>query len=268
MHNSKLEISVFLAFFLSFMIGGCREENEELERGIDTAASATGKTGGGIKNRSRKRGKNRNRKKKRRTRRGRPPQALVLPDSWGTVVHVVDGDTVYLKMEDEKKTFVKARLVGIDAPECHKKRTRIAGGRRSAHCVSDDDFFGLESYRLMKKFVMGKRVRVRCETEDTGFCKCGFYGRPLLAIELDGKDVGEILLERGGGWAYTKYTAPNMAGYCMAEDRGRKMKRGMWKYGTREQVMAKMCDETRRWYKRRDKTCRRLIRKLKESRKK
>jgi endonuclease YncB( thermonuclease family) len=273
-------IGFFSLLFMGFVgVVGCQEWLDELgvgdkdDKETDSEKKAVagkrkGNSGGAKKRRKKKRRSGSRRKgrrsKNRKSRWKKSPQALVKPNSWGKVVHVVDADTVYLEMEDKDKTFVKARMVGIDAPECKKSQTKIAGGRRSAECSSDDDFFGLESYRLMKKFVMNKRVQVRCEKGDNGFCKCGTYGRPLLSIELDGKDIGEVLLERGGGWAFTKYNAPNMARYCRAEDRGRETKRGMWKHGSREDVLSKMSKKTRRWYKNRDKKCRRAMQQAKK----
>ena len=266
---AKLRVALALGFcvVMGVVFGGCPEEREGSGEGEDqksTEGKRERKRREGSRRKVKERRRRRRRGGRRRRRRGRrrwkkPPQALVKPGSWGKVVHVVDADTIYLRMEDGKKTFVKARLAGINAPECHKKRVRLPSGKFSAQCNKDDEFFGLRSFHIMKKIVGGKRLRVKCDEGKDGFCKCGSYGRPLLSFQREGKDVGELLLERGGGWAYTKYNHPELARYCRAEDKGRKAKKGMWKRGSRKKVMAKMSKKTRRWYKHRDKVCRKAL---------
>jgi endonuclease YncB( thermonuclease family) len=154
---------------------------------------------------------------------------------------------------------IKARLAGINAPECKKKHIRLPSGRHTARCEKDDEFFGQKSYEIIKKLVMGKTVRIKCHSGHDGFCRCGYYGRPLLSFTLDGEDIATLLLAQGGGWAYTKYPQPDTARYCRAELGARKAGKGMWAHGSVKKVMARMSRKTRRWYRHHDAKCRKLM---------
>jgi endonuclease YncB( thermonuclease family) len=169
------------------------------------------------------------------------------------VTHVVDGDTFYLKLE---AGVVKARLAGVNAPECRKERTRLKDGRRSSVCSADREFFGLHAYQVLRDLVYGKRVAVRCEVGAEGLCGRGNYGRYLLDLTVDDLDVATELVGRGAAFAFTKYFHQNLAGLCKAEDRARQKRTGMWNKGTRGEVLSRMSRKTRSWYLQRDDRCR------------
>ncbi len=200
--------------------------------------------------------------------RRRPrPRVEVRPGDRARVPFVIDGDTVYLSLVGRSIPPFKARLAGVNAPECHKRRARLPTGRWAGRCVADDEYFGLAAYVLLKNKVEGKEVRIDCPTDRTGRCRHGSYGRPLVFLELreDGRflDVNKWLVERGAAWPFTKYPSPRLAAYCLAEERAWKVRAGMWRAGTRWAVMARMSKKTRRWYARRDSVCRKLVRKRK-----
>ncbi len=210
-----------------------------------------------------------------RWRRVRKAKVLVKPGSMGRMVAAVDGDTFWIKLDGPDNRLIKARLDGANAPECEKERARLPNGRATAHCVTDEEFFGLESYRMVKKLAEGHRVRISCRTGRNGFCKTGSFGRPLLSLLVMPKrglrrgrvrglqkpvDLGEWLVEKGGAWPFTKYWSPLLAKYCKAEQRAWRSKAGMWRAGSRAAVMAKMSKKTQKWYARRDEICRRAVR--------
>ena len=73
----------------------------------------------------------------------KPPR----PAIWGTVSHVSDGDTLWIKPEGEHQAPLKLRLAGIDAPErcqAHGEVARLAlkarlmGRRVSVHTRAID----------------------------------------------------------------------------------------------------------------------------------
>jgi len=181
----------------------------------------------------------------------------VRPGEIGTVIHVVDGDTVWVRLHASGQV-IKLRLAGANAPECHKMFVKLPGGRSSARCRADDEFFGYQSYVIMRDLVASKQVTLGCRAGSDGFCPTGSYGRPLLSMTVDGKDVAEELVVRGAAWPFTKYKDQHLAKYCRAEERAWKHKAGMWKAGTRWQVMARMSKKTQKWYRLRDARCRRL----------
>ena len=211
----------------------------------------------------------------RAVRRGRAVarprrRVVVRPGEWAKVVFVIDGDTVYLSLRDRKAPLFKARLAGINAPECRKRRARLPTGHWAGRCVADEEYFGLAAYELLKNKVEGKFVRIDCPTDRTGDCRHGSYGRPLVFLELpEGRgfvDVGEWLVERGAAWPFTKYSSPRLARYCLAEERAWKTRAGMWRAGDRWSVLARMSKKTQRWYARRDAVCRKLVRKVRHAR--
>lgn len=186
-----------------------------------------------------------------------PPAVKVRPGDRGVVTHVVDGDTFYLKLErGGPGDVVKARLAGVNAPECRKDRVRLKDGRPSSVCTRDREFFGLHAYQVLRELVLGKRVGVRCEVSADGLCGRGNYGRYLLDLVVDRRDVATALVGRGAAFAFTKYFHRNLAGLCKAEDRARQNRTGMWKNGSRSEVLSRMSRKTRSWYLQRDDRCR------------
>jgi endonuclease YncB( thermonuclease family) len=185
------------------------------------------------------------------------PVVEVRPGDQAAVVHVVDGDTLYLKMQKKGAgaKVVKVRLAGVAAPECEKDRVRLPGGRPSSRCVKDREFYGLESYRALNQLVGGQAVTVGCEISADGLCKRGSYGRYIVDLAVDGRDVGETLIGRGAALTFTKYFHPALGRLCAAEDRARQGRQGMWNTGARGEVISKMSRKTQRWYRHRDQRC-------------
>ena len=87
------------------------------------------------------------------------------------VERVIDGDTVVLTSGE------RVRYLGVDTPE-------ITGGK--------DECYGAEAAELNRQLVDGKRVVLHYDVE----CE-DRYGRLLAWIEVDGRDVNGLLVERG-----------------------------------------------------------------------
>lgn len=87
------------------------------------------------------------------------------------VDRVIDGDTVVLT------TGERVRYLGIDTPE-------ITGGK--------DECYGAEAAGLNRQLVDGKRISLEYDVE----CE-DRYGRLLAWIEVEGRDVNGLLVERG-----------------------------------------------------------------------
>lgn len=107
-----------------------------------------------------------------------PPAARVE----GTVLRVVDGDTVHVQVKGRDETV---RLLGIDTPELHKPGTPVECGARGAA-------------RTLVTLASGRRVRLVADpTQD----KRDRYGRLLAYVVLrgTGTDLGEAMVRRG--WA-------------------------------------------------------------------
>ena len=151
------------------------------------------------------RGKRRGRRRRSRRKKRRRRFLDIRNADLGTVVHVVDGDTVHLKLlHSSQRGYGRVRLAGINAPECQKDRTRTLHGGRSYSCIADQEFFGLASFRILRNMVRGRRVRVRCKRGLDGLCRTDTYGRYLLDLELEGRDVAEDLVLQGAALAFTR----------------------------------------------------------------
>jgi endonuclease YncB( thermonuclease family) len=188
-------------------------------------------------------------------RRRQPPSPTFKPGALARVLHVVDGDTAYFKLD--RGGWVKGRLAGINTPECEKTQVRLRSGRRSARCEKDDEFYGLEAYRLLCKLLAAKaRLRLDCTRKADGSCRRGRHGRVLITIRVGSTDVAGALVRAGAAWTYTKYPSPDRARLCRAELAARRAKKGMWAAGPVPEVMAMMRARTRKWYRHHDRRCR------------
>ena len=104
----------------------------------------------------------------------------------GTVVRVVDGDTVWVRADaagngtgrgsGRSAKPIKLRLQGIDAPErCQR--------------------WGAQSTAALTERVLHQRVQVRTRARDD-------YQRTLGNLLLNGEDVSEWMVLQGHAWSY------------------------------------------------------------------
>ena len=135
-----------------------------------------------------------------------------LPADWlGTVVQVIDGDTVVVDLAGQRETV---RLLGIDTPE-------------TVHLEKAVECFGVEaSARLSPLLVPGSGVLVQLDVGSRDR-----YGRLLAYLERlsDGLQVNMALVERG--YAATLHIDPNDAlrqELAAAESRARAAGLGLW----------------------------------------
>ncbi|WP_292537006.1 thermonuclease family protein [Mesorhizobium sp.] len=90
---------------------------------------------------------------------------------------VLDGDTIVLD-------GARIRIANIDAPEIH-----------NFHCDAERRL-GLVAKRRMTELLASGPVTVHPGDPDSGRIK-DRYGRTLATIEVDGHDVGDILIAEG-----------------------------------------------------------------------
>jgi endonuclease YncB( thermonuclease family) len=117
----------------------------------------------------------------------------------GLVVDVTDGDTY-----DVRRSIggaVTIRLHGVDAPESAQS-------------------YGTAATRDARQYVGGKSVRVAVE-------EIGRYGRAVASVEVQGADLGAMLIRRGLAWHYRQY-APGETEYARLERQARNAGRGLW----------------------------------------
>lgn len=124
----------------------------------------------------------------------------------GTVVRVVDGDTVDVRLTSGKRERV--RLIGIDASE------------RGA-CYSAQATARARSLALDRKVVL--RGDATQETRDR-------YGRLLAYVWVSGRDLGYQLVAGGFAKVYVyRDVFQRHSAYARAERRAKASPRGLWK---------------------------------------
>ena len=130
------------------------------------------------------------------------------PTYVGTVVRIVDGDTLHVRvppgagMRYPRK--VKVRLYGIDAPEA--KQT-----------------FGAASARALERIAGGREVEVHKITRDD-------FGRLVAILRVDGVDVSSTMVRGGYAWAFRRYLGQRRGdqSYCVLEYEARAAQAGLW----------------------------------------
>ena len=115
------------------------------------------------------------------------------------VSEVVDGDTVHLQPVGGRQE-IKARLLGIDAPEI---------------CQS----FGHEARDALARRLSNAVVMVESNRQDD-------YGRALARIYLNGEDMGGWLVRQGLAWSYG--AGRSKGPYRLDEQEARAARRGLF----------------------------------------
>ena len=105
-----------------------------------------------------------------------PQAAPAAPAVWtGTVTHVSDGDTIWVRPHDGGMPR-SVRLDGIEAPELCQP-------------------YGEAARAALVGRVLGQTVQVRVRAHDD-------YGRALARVRAQRQDIGGWLVSRGHAWSY------------------------------------------------------------------
>ncbi|HEX7066125.1 MAG TPA: thermonuclease family protein [Bacillales bacterium] len=126
------------------------------------------------------------------------------------VTHVVDGDTIDVKLNGEEETV---RLLLVDTPE-------------TVHPQKPIQPFGPKAHRFMVELLKGEKVKL-----EIGEDPRGKYDRLLAYVYTeDGEMVNELLLRKG--LARVAYVYPPDTKYVeefrAIEEKARKNNRGIW----------------------------------------
>jgi endonuclease YncB( thermonuclease family) len=123
----------------------------------------------------------------------------------GTVVGVIDGDTVDVRLDSG---MIRIRLHGIDAPELSQARGRAAK-------------------EALAQLVFGLAVGVEPIEQDR-------YDRLVARLWLGDLDVNAELLRQGAAWVYRRYAGD--PAYCRYEADAREARRGLWSLPPEQRV--------------------------------
>lgn len=118
----------------------------------------------------------------------------------GTVSHVTDGDTLWVRPAGQGGDAVEIRIVDIDAPEI---------------CQA----FGPQAKKALAARLLYQPVLVRTRGFDD-------YGRRLAQLQHRNQDIGAWLVREGYAWSGVFH---NRRGpYGSLEDEARRVHRGLW----------------------------------------
>jgi len=132
----------------------------------------------------------------------------------GTVVKVIDGDTVHVITAN--KTKLKIRLYGIDAPETPKIN------RKTGVVSKQGQPYGEEAYEVLKDKTFGKKVRIEIMDIDR-------YKRMVAVLRIGNRNINQEMVIEGWAWAYRQYLdRPYASEYIRAEETARAKKLGLW----------------------------------------
>ena len=117
----------------------------------------------------------------------------------GTVIRVVDGDTIDVELASGP---IRVRLNGIDTPERGQP-----GGKRATAALS--------------ALVMSKRVELEPFEQDR-------YERLIANVIVGDLAVNAELVRQGHAWAYRQYLTSENLRLCELEAEARAARRGLW----------------------------------------
>lgn len=127
-----------------------------------------------------------------------------------TVLEVVDGDTVLLRLRGEERPV---RLIGIDAPE-------------KGHPSRPVEFFGTEAADLLSSLCAGRTVLLESDREDSDR-----YGRLLRYLVLpppDGRRINLELVRRGAARVVTGFPFSRKEEFLRAQRQAMQEGAGIW----------------------------------------
>jgi len=128
----------------------------------------------------------------------------------GTVVGVVDGDTIKVSLEGRVRTV---RLLGIDTPE-PAREDRVA------------EPWADRATAFTRTLVEGRTVELETDPKADAEDK---YGRALRYVFLpDGRLLNATIVAEGHGQVYTRFPCSRLAQLRQLERAARESGRGMW----------------------------------------
>ena len=126
----------------------------------------------------------------------------------GAVVHIVDGDTIHVRLADRVE---KVRYIGVNTPEVHHPLKGEEPGGRAAAAVN-------------RELVSGRRVRLELDVQSRDR-----YGRLLAYVWVDDTMVNAELVRRG--FAQVMTVPPNVRHqslFLTLQREAREAGRGLW----------------------------------------
>jgi endonuclease YncB( thermonuclease family) len=146
---------------------------------------------------------------------GAPAPRESLKTFHGTVVRVVDGDTVRVLTDPvpgRSAQSIAIRLYGIDAPE-------------------ESQPFGPAAQHALSQLVLGREVEISKVARDD-------FGRLVALVRVNGLDVSAVMVRAGYAWAFRRYLGrlEQDAELCALEYQARAAHVGLWALQPRQRT--------------------------------
>jgi len=127
-----------------------------------------------------------------------------------SINHFIDGDTISVDMNGTPQSI---RFIGVDTPETHKPNTPV-------QC------YGPQAAAFTKQMIGSGRVRL---VADSGSDSRDIYGRLVRYVYLpDGRNLDELLIQNGYGFAYTYYPFTLAAHFAADQQSAQASGKGLW----------------------------------------
>ena len=138
-----------------------------------------------------------------------------------TVIRVIDGDTVEVRLNDGKTD--KVRLLGVDTPETNAKNKPGEYGS-----VTDMDCLKAWGDKATTYAIdqLDKKEVVLVLDEDAGLR--GYYGRLLAYVEMEGKDFNKSLVKLGYARVYEEGESKRESEYLRDQTTAQADSDGLW----------------------------------------
>ena len=133
-----------------------------------------------------------------------------IPIHLFTVTHVVDGDTIDVRRDND--AVLRVRVIGIDTPE-------TVDPDRPVEC------FGRQASDRMKALALDTDVVLVSKPDED----MDQHGRLLRYVERDGVDLGATLIAEGYAESYCKkYPHPRCSLYEALQEKAKQERLGLW----------------------------------------
>jgi len=137
---------------------------------------------------------------------------------------VLDGDTIRVDWQGQALTV---RMLGIDCPETRAGRKLVEQIRSFALSEKLVRDLGVQARNRTTRYVTNQVVRLVFPGSPE---KRDAFGRLLAYVEVDGQDVGRVLLQSGFAVLYPA-DHPRVEDYRAAVETARRQRRGVWQGG-------------------------------------
>lgn len=143
----------------------------------------------------------------KRSLHSKPLAATLKSGQTAVVQRILDGDEISVRIGADSVTI---RLLGISAPDATMNDPEMQPAGRQTLLYLENHLQGRTVELVFDELKMDARKRL------------------LSYLQVDGRDLGQDLVDQGLALTYTKYPFSRLGAYALAEDGARRARRGLW----------------------------------------